>query len=67
VAWAQVSDTQRRVAAVVALTTLGIILNGVTSFVFSSNMLAYVFFWTAGAMVTVAQRLRTSREMDLAP
>jgi hypothetical protein len=67
VAWANVSDVQRRVAAVVALATIGIIINGVTSFVFSSNLLAYVFFWVAGAVVTVAQRLRTSREMDLAP
>ena len=63
-AWANVSDVQRRVAAVVALTTIGIIINGVTSFLFSSNLLAYVFFWMAGAMVTVAQRLRTAREMD---
>jgi hypothetical protein len=66
VAWANVGDTQRRVAAVVALTTIGIIINGVTSFVFSSNLLAYVFFWQAGAMVTVAQQLRSSRALDLA-
>ena len=66
-AWANVSDVQRRVAAVVALATIGIIINGVTSFVFGSTLLAYAFFWVAGAMVTVAQRQRTSREMDLAP
>ena len=66
IAWANVSDVQRRVAAVVALTTIGIIINGMTSFLFSSNLLAYVFFWTAGAMVTVAQRMRASREGDLA-
>ncbi len=66
VAWANVSDVQRRVAAVVALTTIGIIINGVTSFLFSSNMLAYVFFWMAGAMVTVADRLRTSKQTDQA-
>jgi hypothetical protein len=56
VAWADVSDTKRRVAAVVALATIGIIINGVTSFVFSSNLLAYVFFWQAGAVVTMAQQ-----------
>jgi hypothetical protein len=67
VAWANVSEVQRRVAAVVALATIGIIINGITSLVFSSNLLAYVFFWVAGATVTVAQRLRSSREMDLAP
>lgn len=66
VAWANVSDTQRRVAAVVALTTIGIVINGVTSFVFSSNLLAYLFFWQAGAMVTLAQRLRSSHALDLA-
>lgn len=66
VAWGSVSDIQRRIAAVVALTTIGIIINGMTSFVFSSNLLAYVFFWIAGAMVTVAERLRASNEMDLA-
>jgi hypothetical protein len=31
-------------------------INGVTSFVFSSNLLAYVFFWVAGALVTMAQQ-----------
>ena len=66
VAWANVGDTQRRVAAVVALTTIGIMINGVTSFVFSSNLLAYLFFWQAGAMVTLAQRRRSSRALDLA-
>lgn len=66
VAWANVSETQRRVAAVVALAAIGIILNGATSFLFSSNLLAYLFFWMAGAMVTVAQRLGASREMGAA-
>jgi hypothetical protein len=66
VAWANVSDVQRRVAAVVALTTIGIIINGLTSFVFSSNLLAYVFFWVAGAMVTGAERLRYARAKDAA-
>jgi hypothetical protein len=58
-AWSNVSDVQRRVAAVIALTTIGIIINGATSFVFSSNLLAYVFFWLAGAIVTVGQRQRS--------
>jgi hypothetical protein len=57
-AWSDLSEAQRRVAAVVALSTIGIIINGATSFVFSSNLLAYVFFWLAGALVTVAQRQR---------
>jgi hypothetical protein len=57
-AWANVSDAERRVGAAVALTTIGIFINGATSFVFSSNFLAYVFFWVAGALVSVAQRHR---------
>jgi O-antigen ligase len=65
-AWSNVSDVQRRVAAVVALTTIGIIINGVTSFVFSSNLLAYVFFWVAGAIVTVAQRQRSTSAAEIA-
>jgi len=67
IAWASVSDTERRVAAVVALAAIGIIINGATSFLFSSNLLAYLFFWMAGAMVTVAQRLRATRAMESAP
>lgn len=50
------TDQQRRFAAVVALATLGILVNGITSIVFSSTMLAYVFFLFAGAAVTIAQR-----------
>ncbi len=56
--WVAATDTQRRFFAVVALTSLGIFLNGVTSVVFSSNLLAYVFFLCAGAAMTVAQQLR---------
>jgi O-antigen ligase len=48
-------DPRRRFFAVVALATLGIFLNGITSMVFSSNVLAYVFFLCAGAAVTAAQ------------
>lgn len=59
--WTAATDAQRRFAAVIALTTIGIILNGITSSVFSSNFLAYVFFWQAGALVTMAQRLPTAR------
>jgi O-antigen ligase/polysaccharide polymerase Wzy-like membrane protein len=51
-----VAGEQRRFAAVVALTTLGILINGITSIVFSSLMLAYLYFFFAGAVVTVAQR-----------
>lgn len=52
-------DVQRRFGAVVALAALGILLNGITSIVFSSLMLAYLFFFFAGAVVTIAQRRGT--------
>ena len=55
--WMPATETQRRFFAVVALTSLGIFLNGVTSVVFSSNLLAYVFFLCAGAAMTAAQFL----------
>lgn len=45
-----------RFAAVVGLCTVGILLNGATSLVFSSTFLAYVYFLLAGALVTTAQQ-----------
>ncbi|HEU4749351.1 MAG TPA: hypothetical protein VFS56_12680 [Gemmatimonadaceae bacterium] len=56
--WISATETQRRFFTVVALATLGILLNGVTSVVFSSNFFAYVFFLCAGAAMTAAQRLQ---------
>lgn len=57
-AWLATTETQRRFFAVVALASLGIFLNGVTSVVFSSNLFAYLFFLCAGAAMTAAQQLR---------
>ncbi len=53
------TDVQRRFGAVVSLAALGILLNGITSIVFSSLMLAYLFFFFSGAVVTVAQQQGT--------
>lgn len=53
------TEEERQFGAVVCLATFGILLNGITSIVFSSVMLAYLFFLFAGAVVTVAQRART--------
>ena len=58
--WLAPTDNERRFLAVVALATLGIFLNGITSMVFSSNVLAYVYFLCAGAAMTVAGQLRRS-------
>ena len=56
--WIAPTESERRFFAVVALTSIGISLNGVTSVVFSSNLLAYVFFLCAGAAMTAAHELR---------
>lgn len=56
--WIAPNDNERRFLAVVALATFGILLNGITSMVFSSNVLAYVYFLCAGAAMTAAQQLR---------
>ena len=45
----------RRFGAAVALAALGILLNGSTSSIFSSTLLAYLFFLLAGATVSIAQ------------
>jgi hypothetical protein len=60
--WIAATETQRRFFAVVTLTSLGIFLNGVTSVVFSSTLLAYVFFLCAGAAMTVAQQLHPTSD-----
>lgn len=63
IAWKAVGSAitgiERRFSAVVALAALGIFINGVTSIVFSSLMLGYLFFLFAGSLVTATQR--TSR------
>jgi hypothetical protein len=51
-AWSGTTETQRRFGAIMALTTFGILVNGMTSTVFSSNMLADLYFLLAGALVT---------------
>ena len=55
-AWVATTETRRRFFAVIALTSLGIFLNGMTSVVFSSNLLAYLFFLCAGAAISAAQQ-----------
>ena len=54
--WSAATESRRRVFAVIALTTFGIFLNGITSVVFSSNVLAYVYFLCAGAAMTAAHQ-----------
>lgn len=55
------TESQRAFGAMIALATLGILVNGITSIVFSSLMLAYLYFFFAGAAVTAAQHATGAR------
>jgi len=48
------APAQRNAGLLVGLTTLGIALNALTAVVLNSTLLAYVFFWLAGAVTSVA-------------
>jgi hypothetical protein len=41
---------------VVLFTTIGVMLNATTGVVFNALVLSYLYFWFAGAIVTIAQR-----------
>jgi hypothetical protein len=43
---------------VVLVTTVGVMINAATGVVFNSLVLAYLYFWFAGAVVTVSQKER---------
>jgi hypothetical protein len=49
---------RRMLGTVVFLTTVGVMINALTGVVFNALSLAYLYFWFAGAIVTVAQRER---------
>jgi hypothetical protein len=51
------TDTQRRMGAIVWLATIGLAINGMTAVVFNAITLGWLFFWLAGAVVTVSQRV----------
>jgi hypothetical protein len=52
-AWTAPTETSRTYGLLVATTALGIMLNAMTAAVINSMMLAYVFLWLAGALVTI--------------
>jgi hypothetical protein len=54
------SETERAFGAVVFLATLGILLNAWTATVFNSTVLAYLYFWLGGAVVTASHRSRST-------
>jgi len=47
-------ESQRRVGVLLVVAVLGLALNGITTVPLSSPAFSYVFFWIAGAVVTVA-------------
>jgi len=71
---ARYASTQNRrlLGTVVLFTTIGVLLNAATGVVFNALVLSYLYFWFAGAIVTVAQRefaVERAREapLELAP
>jgi hypothetical protein len=46
------------------LATLGMIINGMTTVVFNSITLAWIYFWLAGAVVTNSERLRAAKAVE---
>ncbi|HMA21862.1 MAG TPA: O-antigen ligase family protein, partial [Gemmatimonadaceae bacterium] len=50
------THARRLMGTVVLFTTIGIMLNATTGVVFNALVLSYLYFWFAGAIVTVAQQ-----------
>ncbi|MEO7502874.1 MAG: O-antigen ligase family protein [Gemmatimonadaceae bacterium] len=65
------THAERRMGIALFLATVGIAINGITAVVFNSIALGWLFFWLAGAVVTVAERLpRTAKSpapLELSP
>ncbi|HVF38922.1 MAG TPA: O-antigen ligase family protein [Gemmatimonadaceae bacterium] len=47
---------RRLLGTVVLFTTIGVMINATTGVVFNAPVLSFLYFWFAGAIVTVAQR-----------
>ena len=56
------THNRRLMGTVVLFTTIGVMVNATTGVVFNALVLSYLYFWFAGAVVTVAQK-EFSREM----
>ena len=50
------THARRLMGTVVLFTTIGIMLNATTGVVFNALVLSYLYFWFAGAIVTVSQQ-----------
>jgi len=51
------TPAQQRMGVTLWLAAVGIAINGITAVVFNSITLGWLFFWLAGAAVTVAEKL----------
>jgi hypothetical protein len=51
------NETQKRMGAAMWLATIGLMINGMTAVVFSSITFGWLFFWLAGAVVTMSQKV----------
>jgi hypothetical protein len=58
------TETQRLMGTTLWLATLGMIMNGMTTVVFNSITLAWLYFWLAGAVVTNSERLRATNPVE---
>jgi hypothetical protein len=64
---------RRLLGTVVLVTTVGVMINATTGVVFNALVLAYLYFWFAGAIVTIAQnesaprRVSVPAPLELAP
>lgn len=67
------TQSRRLLGTVVLITTVGVMINATTGVVFNALTLSYLYFWFAGAIVTIAQResapsqVRVSAPLELAP
>lgn len=52
------THNRRLLGIVVLFTTVGVMINAATGVVFNSLVLAYLYFWFAGAVVTISQKER---------
>jgi hypothetical protein len=65
------NETQERMGVAIWLATIGLMINGMTAVVFSSITFGWLFFWLAGSIVTMSQRVTPAtspvRALELTP
>ncbi len=59
------TESRRLLGTVVLFTTVGVMINAVTGVVFNALVLSYLYFWFAGAVVTVAQREAAAKRVEV--